>query len=151
MKRMMTTLTAVVLLAAACGDADSVPDDGAVTTDLPATQPAPLDETGEAALPPDDGDLRNVEATLTEWSVTLSQDNVREGAIAFNVRNTGSMVHRFEVEGNGEEWESEDINPGDEVTMSLNLSPGVYQVYCPIEDDGEDHEARGMTTTLRVE
>lgn len=150
MMRKMTRLAAVLLLMAACGDADTVPGEDVDTTGVSATQAAPGDQTGQAALPPDDGDLRNVEVTLTEWSVTLSQDSVREGAIAFNVRNTGSVVHRFEVEGNGEEWESEDINPGDQVTMSLNLTPGVYQVYCPIVQDGVDHEARGMTTTLNV-
>jgi uncharacterized cupredoxin-like copper-binding protein len=150
MMRKMKALAAVVLLAAACGDADTVPGDGADTTGLPSAQETPADPMGQGALPPDDGDLRNVEATLAEWSVTLSQDSVSEGAIAFNVRNTGSMVHRFEVEGNGEEWESEDINPGDEVTMSLSLTPGTYEVYCPIVEGGEDHEARGMRTTLRV-
>lgn len=150
MKRRMNALAAVVLCAAACGDADTVPGDGADTTGLPSAQEAPAGQTGQAALPPDDGDLRAVDATLAEWSVTLSQDSVREGAIAFNIRNTGSMVHRFEVEGNGEEWESEDISPGDEVTMSLSLTPGAYQVYCPIVEGGVDHEARGMTTTLNV-
>lgn len=146
MMRRITALAAAVLLAAACGDADTPPED---ETGTPALQ-APGDVTGGEPLPPDDGNLRTVEATLTEWSVTLSQDSVSAGAIAFNVRNTGSVVHRFEVEGNGEEWASEDINPGSDVTMSLNLTPGVYEVYCPIVEGGVNHEERGMTTTLRV-
>lgn len=144
--RRITAFAAAVLLAAACGDADPQPDDETGTPALPAG----ADPAGQGTLPPDDGDLRAVEATLTEWSVTLSQDSVSAGAIAFNVRNTGSVVHRFEVEGNGEEWESEDINPGNDVTMSLNLTPGVYEVYCPIVEGGVNHEERGMTTTLRV-
>lgn len=142
--------TAVLLLfamfAAACADAPA--DDEA--TDLPMPEAPAADPMGQATLPPDDGDLRSVEATLAEWSVTLSQDSVPAGAIAFNVRNTGSVVHRFEVEGNGQEFESEDINPGDQVTMSLSLEPGVYEVYCPVVEDGVVHEERGMTTTLRV-
>lgn len=149
MMRKMTALAMVLLLAAGCGDADTQPDDDAATM-----EPAPADQTdptgAPGTLPPDDGDLRNVEVTLTEWSVTLSQDSVRGGAIGFNVRNGGSMVHRFEVEGNGQEWESEDLNPGDQVTMSVNLTPGVYKVYCPVEEGGLVHEERGMTTTLRV-
>ncbi|MGH7464462.1 MAG: hypothetical protein ACREK1_04745, partial [Longimicrobiales bacterium] len=59
-------------------------------------------------------------------------------------------THRFEVEGNGEEWETEDVAPGTDVTMSVSLSPGTYKVYCPIEAGGVNHEERGMTTTLRV-
>lgn len=146
MMRRLTALSMAILLAA-CGDAETQPGDDAAA---PAVQPAPGDQTGPGGLPPDDGELRNVNATLTEWSVTLSQDSVPAGPIAFNVRNSGSVVHRFEVEGNGEEWESEDIAAGDEVTMSLNLEPGVYEVYCPIVAGGVNHEERGMTTSLRV-
>lgn len=146
MMRRITALAAAVLLAAACGDADAPAGDETGT--LPP--PAPADQTGQAALPPDDADLRNVEATLTEWDITLSQDSVAAGAIAFNVRNSGSVVHRFEVEGNGEEWVSEDINPGDQVTMSMNLTPGMYEVYCPVVANGVNHEERGMSTMLHV-
>jgi hypothetical protein len=148
MMRRITALSIVLLFAVACGDAETLPDDDA-GTDLPSLQPAPGDPM-DPALPPDDGQLRTVDATLAEWSVTLSHDSVSAGPIAFNVRNSGSVVHRFEVEGNGEEWESEDINPGDEVTMSVNLAPGTYRVYCPVTMDGVVHEERGMTTTLRV-
>jgi hypothetical protein len=148
--RRITALSVLVLLAAGCGGTDAPGEE-----DAAAIEPTPADPTDTAGavpatLPPDDGDLRDIAATLTEWSVTLSQDSVSGGAIAFNVRNGGSMVHRFEVEGNGQEWESEDLNPGDEVTMSVSLTPGVYQVYCPVVEDGLVHEERGMTTTLRV-
>ena len=149
MMRRMTAVSIVVLLAAACGDADTLPEPDGLESDASVLESGQPETADGVALPPDDADLAAVDATLAEWSVTLSQDSVAAGALAFNIRNTGSMVHRFEVEGNGEEWESEDINPGDEVTMSLNLTPGVYEVYCPIED-GESHRARGMTTTLRV-
>lgn len=149
MMRRMTAVSIMVLLAAACGDADTLPETDGLESDAPALESGAAQPADGTTLPPDDADLAAVEATLAEWSVTLSQDSVPAGALAFNVRNTGSMVHRFEVEGNGEEWASEDINPGDEVTMSLNLAPGVYEVYCPIED-GQSHQARGMTTTLRV-
>ncbi|HSK19795.1 MAG TPA: hypothetical protein VK912_11665 [Longimicrobiales bacterium] len=148
MMRRMTAVSIMVLLAAACGDTDTLPETDGLESDAPALESGEA-QPGGTTLPPDDADLAAVDATLAEWSVTLSRDSVTAGALAISVRNTGSLVHRFEVEGNGEEWASEDINPGDEVTMSLNLAPGVYEVYCPIED-GESHRARGMTTTLRV-
>lgn len=134
--------------AAGCGGADTDADNDEMA-DLPALEP-PGAPAGETPLPPDTASVQGVEATLTEWSVTLSQDSVPAGPTAFSIRNTGTLTHRFEVEGGGEEWETEDIAPGGEVTMSVNLSPGSYQVYCPIEADGVNHEARGMTTTLRV-
>ena len=149
MMRRMTAVSIVVLLAAACGDTDTLPETDGMEADGSALEPGQPESAEGIALPPDDGDLSAVDVTLAEWSVTLSRESVAAGALAFNIRNTGSVVHRFEVEGNGEEWVSEDIPPGDEVTMSLNLEPGVYEVYCPIAN-GTNHRAQGMTTTLRV-
>lgn len=146
MRRVAAALTAAAL-AVACGDADPLPEDDASGVEVPSAQDAP---GGPATLPPDDGDVRNVAATLTEWSVTLTQDSVPAGAIAFNVRNTGTMTHRFEVEGNGEEWATEDLAPGGDITMSLNLTAGEYEVYCPIVAGGVNHQERGMTAVLRV-
>lgn len=147
MMRGMTTLCVAAFLAAGCVDADEPGDDTSAET-MGADA---IDATGTTTLPPDDGDLQTIDVTLTEWSVGMSQASVAAGAVAFVVRNNGSAVHRFEVEGNGEEWASEDLNPGDEVTMSLNLAPGTYEVYCPVVADGTDHRAQGMSTTLRVE
>ncbi|HEX6134933.1 MAG TPA: cupredoxin domain-containing protein [Longimicrobiales bacterium] len=147
---MLAALVAVVL-AGACGDAGTTerPEDEAVeapgTDALPAAAP---DE--QQTLPPDDADVQSVDATLAEWSITLSRDSVPAGVIAFNVQNSGSVMHRFEIEGNGEEWETGDLAPGDGVTMSISLSPGEYRVYCPIETDGVSHADQGMSTTLRV-
>ena len=147
MMRRIAAITAVVL-AAGCTDTEPEPDSEPGISDLPGAE-APA-QPGQPALPPDDGDLGTVNVTLTEWGVELSQDSVAAGAVAFNVGNTGTMRHRFEVEGNGEEWVTDDVAAGGDVTMSLNLSPGTYELYCPIEDEGGSHRARGMTATLRV-
>jgi hypothetical protein len=145
----MAAVMTAVALAAACGGAEPLPEDDASGVVVPAAEGAsPV--TDPATIPPDDGDIRSVTATLAEWSVTLSQDSVPAGAIAFSVRNSGAMAHRFEVEGNGEEWATEDLAPGSDITMSVNLTPGSYEVYCPIIAGGVVHEERGMTTTLRV-
>ena len=140
-------LTMIAVVAASCGgDADT-----AEQAEAPAMDTSTATTTdAELMLPPSNVDVRSIDATLAEWSITLSQDSVSAGVIAFNVRNAGSVVHRFEVEGNGEEWESEDIAPGGDVKMSLSLSPGEYKVYCPIDPNGTSHEDRGMVTTLRV-
>lgn len=150
--RRMTVVVVLALLAAACDvetDAD-MQEDAAAEGAAGALEGNDPGLVGDATLPPDDGDVRSVDVTLSEWSVTLAQDSLSAGAIAFNVRNAGSVVHRFEVEGNGEEWASEDIHPGNDVTMSLTLTPGVYEVYCPVVEDGQSHQAMGMTTTLHV-
>lgn len=149
MMRGVAVVLTMAVLAAGCGDVDTPPADDA-GTDPPSMTPAPGPAPGQAGLPPDDGDVRNVAATLTEWSIALSHDSVPAGAVAFDIRNAGTMPHRFEVEGNDEEWATDELAPGADITMSLNLSPGAYKVYCPIEGGGQSHEQRGMTTTLRV-
>ena len=151
MRRMAALIVMAVVVVACDVDTDTdMRDDAAAETGATEAEGGVPGAEDALPLPPDDGDVRTVEATLAEWSVSLAQDSVGAGAIAFNVRNAGSVVHRFEVEGNGEEWASEDINPGDDVTMSLTLTPGVYEVYCPIVTDGESHRAMGMTTALHV-
>jgi hypothetical protein len=149
MMRRIAAAFAAVSLAVACGDADPLPEDDDTGVEVQSGDSVPA-AGGQTALPPDDGAVRNVSATLTEWSVTLTQDSVPAGAIAFNVRNGGTMTHRFEVEGNGQEWATEDLAPGGDITMSVNLTPGTYEVYCPIVAGGVNHEERGMTTVLRV-
>lgn len=147
----LSALLCVAILGAGC-EAEDAPEGGEPLpgdTALPAAPDAVGGRPGDT-LPPDDGQIRNVSATLTEWSVSLSQDSVPAGPIAFDVRNAGAVEHRFEVEGGGEEWETENIAPGGDVTMSVNLSPGTYEVYCPIEAGGVNHAERGMRTTLRV-
>lgn len=146
--RLSWVLGAVVLWGCGAGDAPGG-DPQAGDTATAAGPQAPGSAAG-TSMPADNGEIRNVSASLTEWAVTLSQDSVATGAIAFEIRNAGTMPHRFEVEGNGEEWATEDIAPGEDITMSVTLEPGEYEVYCPIEAGGESHAERGMRTRLRV-
>ena len=93
-----------------------------------------------------------IEATLNESNIALSQDSIPAGTVAFQVRNSGSAEHALEVEGiQGDgEWKTDALAPGGSVTMSLNLEPGIYEVYCPISTDGTSHKQRGMRTRLHV-
>lgn len=141
----MSSCAALVLLIGCGGEpaADTVDMD---VPDVPAAA-APETDTPPAAAP---GDPAAVAATLNEWSIVLSRDTVQAGLVSIRVHNAGSMTHRFEIEGNGEEVVTDDLAPGDEVTMSLNLSAGTYDVYCPIDEGGQSHGARGMRTSLHV-
>jgi hypothetical protein len=93
-----------------------------------------------------------VQATLTEWKVALSQDSIPAGTVAFMVHNGGTVEHALELEatGDGGEWQTDALAAGGSVTMSLNLEPGVYEVYCPVNADGTNHPQSGMRTRLRV-
>ena len=142
--RRVAMLLGVVLLPAACAPADEEPAAGSADTTAAVTAPGTADNAAAA------GATAGIDAVLSEWQVTLSQDSVPGGPITIGVSNEGTMAHAFEIEGNGEEFATDAIAVGDSVTMSVDLAPGEYKVYCPIDSAGVNHEAQGMVTRLRV-
>ena len=89
-----------------------------------------------------------VRVTLSEWTVRLSVQAVATGPVQFAVTNTGSIPHAFEVEGQGIERETRQIQPGDSTTLALTLRPGTYEVYCPVGEGS--HKKLGMVAKLVV-
>lgn len=150
--RRFVHLSAVALAAAlfqACGQPDADPDGMAVNPDAvmdttPAGTPAPPSREVIA-----DDQSRLVSAELREWAVRLSRDTVQAGQITFEAMNTGTHDHMLEVEGEGIEAETDVIEPGGTATLTVDLQPGRYEVYCPVEDE-RDHQDEGMTTWLVV-
>jgi plastocyanin len=83
------------------------------------------------------------EFSLTPSTVTLS----KTGTYAFRITNNGTITHALEIEGNGVEEKSGDIQAGSSVTLTATFGRnGSYEIYCPI--DG--HKAQGMRGTLTV-
>ena len=90
-------------------------------------------------------------ATLSEWDIELSRDTLAAGEHTFRVVNRGSVAHRFEIEGVGQERETELLRGGAEATLTVDLAAGEYEVYCPVENrETGDHSAKGMQTRLIV-
>jgi plastocyanin len=94
------------------------------------------------------GDPAAVSAKLSEWKVELSQRTIAAGAVTFTIANAGSIPHAFEVEGQGIGQETAVIQPGSSTTLTLTLTPGTYEVYCPVGEDS--HKKLGMETHLTV-
>jgi uncharacterized cupredoxin-like copper-binding protein len=87
-----------------------------------------------------------VEVKLTELKIEMPTA-LSAGATTFKVTNTGSDVHSFEVEGNGIEKElGTKLEAGQTKLLQVNLKPGMYKVYCPV--DG--HKMIGMSLDLTV-
>ena len=87
--------------------------------------------------------IKESEYKLTPSSVTLDTT----GTYTFKVVNTGSVTHALEIEGNGVEEESGDVDAGSTKTFSVDLkSGGTYELYCPI--DG--HRQEGMEGKLTI-
>src|SRR2546426_3902495 len=89
-----------------------------------------------------------VSAKLSEWKVELSEHTITAGTVTFTIANVGSIPHGFEVEGKGIEKEIERIQPGASDTLTLTLTPGTYEVYCPVGESS--HKKLGMETHLKV-
>ena len=70
------------------------------------------------------------------------------GSVTIKLKNPSSSGnrHEVEVEGKGVEKESRAIGPGKRTSLSVRLSKGRYEFYCPV--DG--HKAAGMKGTLIV-
>ncbi len=89
---------------------------------------------------------QTVDILLDEYSIDMPM-TVRAGQVTFRVRNGGSEIHNFEIEGNGLERSfPSDLRPGEVRTLTVDLEPGTYDVYCPVAD----HARRGMSRQLTV-
>ncbi len=83
------------------------------------------------------------EFSLDPANITLD----RPGTYVFRAVNSGDVVHALEIEGEGIEEETEDIEPGESAELEVNLEPGTYKLYCPVGN----HEERGMVGTVTVQ
>lgn len=92
--------------------------------------------------------VSTVSVKLSEWKVELSEQAVAAGTVTFTVANTGTIPHAFEIEGQGIERETAVIQPGASATLTLQLKPGSYEVYCPVGQDS--HKKLGMEAHLKV-
>ena len=101
-----------------------------------------------AALPARRHAPSAVSATLSEWTIRLSEEAVPAGPVTFTATNRGSIPHAFEVEGQGTEKATALMQPGASATLTLTLAPGTYEIYCPVGQDS--HKKLGMDTHLRV-
>ena len=89
-----------------------------------------------------------VNVTLSEWKLEFGRDTVQAGAVTFKVKNTGSMAHSFYVSGNGVEKGSKEIAAGQTGTLTITLTPGTYDTYCPLAD--MTHKMAGLKRNLVV-
>ena len=88
----------------------------------------------------------SVELVATEFAFDPADVDVEPGEITFTVSNEGEFPHALEIEGNGIEEETEELGPGESGSLTVDLEPGEYELYCPVGD----HRDQGMVGTLVV-
>lgn len=72
--------------------------------------------------------------------------SVTAGSITFNVSNVGAMQHTITIEGQGVNTSAPIVAPGSNGTLTVDLAPGTYTIWCPVGQ----HRQAGMETTLTV-
>jgi uncharacterized cupredoxin-like copper-binding protein len=129
---------AIAVPIAGCGgDDEDNGDTGAATS--AATQASTTTAGG--------GGGETVGMSLTDFALNPADATVKPGTVTFDVTNDGQTTHALEVEGPGEEVETEDLSPGDSAKLTVDLSkPGTYEMYCPVDD----HRGMGMEGEITV-
>ena len=88
----------------------------------------------------------SIQVQLIEYEIRMP-DTIPAGPQTFHIANGGHYNHNFAIEGNGVSQKlANDLTRGDTADMNVNLKPGTYTVYCPVDK----HRARGMQRTITV-
>jgi len=133
---------ALALIGAGCGDDD---DDGGGAGGNTSTAEQPADSGGEAG-----GAAQTLKLTADPGGALKfdkSTLSAKGGKVTVVLDNPSSLPHAVEVEGNGVEEETDTIGKGETADVTVDLKPGEYEYYCPV--DG--HKAAGMEGTLTVQ
>jgi uncharacterized cupredoxin-like copper-binding protein len=107
------------------------------TTETSTTQTATTGTTQAA---------QNVVAKETEFKIVLPKVAVHAGRVSFDVQNDGKIPHDLVVEGNGIDEKTPLLDAGQSKTLSVDLKPGTYDLYCSVPG----HKEAGMDVKLTV-
>jgi plastocyanin len=136
---MAISVASLGLVLAACGGGSSGGTSGAST---PAASP-PAGSSGGGG----GGGGSTVTATETEFKIALSTNSVKAGSYTLKAVNSGTITHALEINGPGVNDKSTgDISPTKSATLTVTLSKGSYEIWCPVAN----HKAMGMDTHLTV-
>jgi plastocyanin len=94
-----------------------------------------------------DSMVKTIRIEETEYSLKPAEITLdKPGMYVFEVVNSGGTTHALEVEGEGIEEFSEEIEPGQSTQLKLELKAGTYGLTCPVDH----HEEKGMEGKLIV-
>jgi plastocyanin len=92
------------------------------------------------------GGGQTVDLTATDFHFSPATATVDAGTVTFVLTNDGGSPHALTIEGNGIEESSDTVSPGDSTELTVDLTEGEYQIYCPVGN----HKAMGMVGTVTV-
>ena len=87
-----------------------------------------------------------IQVQLTEYEIRIPE-TLPAGRQTFHIANAGKVNHNFAIEGNGIAQKlASDLTRGDTADLGVDLTPGTYVVYCPVDK----HRGRGMERRVNV-
>lgn len=89
---------------------------------------------------------QKVGVSETEFKIKLDTTSVSAGRVSFDVSNDGNIPHDFVIQGNGVDERTPMLDAGKSDTLSVDLKPGTYDVYCSVPG----HKQAGMDLKLTV-
>jgi uncharacterized cupredoxin-like copper-binding protein len=102
------------------------------------TTTAPGTTTGNVG-----GATTTVNVNMVEYAFQMSQTSIPSGKVTFVIKNSGSDVHNFDLNG---VKSGALLAPGATETWTVSLAPGQYLYTC----DVPFHVDRGMTGVLTI-
>ena len=151
-----TALLAALLLAAGCGDDSN--DDAGGDSGSGGGGGSAYGGQNASGGGKDDANSQKSGGGAAAGSLKLTADpggalkfdktslSTKAGKVTVVLDNPSSVPHAIEVEGKGVEAEGKTVGKGGVSKVSLDLKPGEYEYYCPVDD----HKGAGMEGTLTV-
>jgi uncharacterized cupredoxin-like copper-binding protein len=141
-------MSAVIFIARESSEAEA---GGEETTAAETTAPSTTTTTAETsttqtATTSTTQAAQNVVAKETEFKIALPKIAVHAGRVTFDVQNDGKIPHDLVVEGNGIDEKTPLLDAGESKTLSVDLKPGTYDLYCSVPG----HKQAGMDLKLTV-
>jgi uncharacterized cupredoxin-like copper-binding protein len=143
----VAAVAAFAFAAAGCGGDDD-------TTDATTGSSGASGASGVAAVSND------VAVSETEYAMTPSNQlpddgeggpptsKAKAGKVTFTITNDGSETHSFVFNTAGKEIPIDgDLAPGDSAQLTVDVTSGFYEYYCPIDN----HKEEGMQGQLEVD
>jgi plastocyanin len=85
-----------------------------------------------------------VQVSEKEFKITLASTTLKAGQITFDVKNVGTIPHDLVIAGTSDRTKL--ISPGQTATLTAQLKPGRYELYCSVAG----HKQAGMDEKIQV-
>jgi plastocyanin len=132
-----------VLAVAGCGGGDDSSSTEATTSSSTTEQTSGGGGGGSG------GGGETIDVSETDFKLDPADPTVKAGQVTINATNDGQTTHNIEIEGNGIEETTlpNDLAPGDNGSLTVDLKPGTYEWYCPVAN----HKDLGMKGEVTVQ